>query len=91
MKYIKLKNEEKEILNDFENDKYERLPQAKKEKAKYQSIAKLTLQKTKHINIRLSEKDIQKLKIKAIEKGIPYQTLVTSILHQYADGQKEIL
>ena len=90
MKYIKLEDEEKEILNDFENDKYKRLPQVEKEKTKYQSIAKLSLQKRKHINIRLSEKDIQKLKIKAIEKGIPYQTLVASVLHQYADGQKKI-
>lgn len=46
-----------------------------KEKKRFQDIAKATLNKTRYINIRLSERDLYKLKFKAAEEGIPYQTL----------------
>ncbi|HSX02582.1 MAG TPA: hypothetical protein VLI05_04710 [Candidatus Saccharimonadia bacterium] len=47
-----------------------------------QQYAKNTLNKTKNINIRLSERDLYRLRAKAIEEGIPYQTLASSILHK---------
>jgi len=53
-----------------------------KEKARLQQIARNTLNKTRNINIRLTEKDLYRLKTKAIEEGIPYQTLAASILHK---------
>ena len=52
------------------------------EKKRLQQIAKSTLNKTRNINIRLSERDLHRLKAKAIEEGIPYQTLASSILHK---------
>lgn len=52
------------------------------EKKRFQQIAKNTLNKTRNINIRLSERDLHHLKTKAIEEGIPYQTLASSILHK---------
>ena len=61
----------------------------KSEKAKYQNYAKLTLGKSKNINIRLSEKDLQKIKSKAVTRGLPYQTLLSSLIHQYADEQSK--
>lgn len=53
-----------------------------KRKRQLQQTAKNTLNKTKNINIRLSERDLYRLKAKAIEEGIPYQTLASSILHK---------
>lgn len=55
------------------------LRSAKKE---LHQIAKNTLNKTRNINIRLTERDLNRLKAKAIEEGIPYQTLAASILHK---------
>ena len=50
-----------------------------------EEAARNTLNKTKNINIRLSEKDLHKLKVKAAEDGIPYQTLAGSVLHRFAN------
>jgi predicted DNA binding CopG/RHH family protein len=49
--------------------------------------ARATTAKTRHISIRLSEGDLEKLRGKAMELGLPYQTLIGSILHQYAEGK----
>lgn len=53
-----------------------------KERKRLQQIARNTINKTRNINIRLTEKDLYKLKAKAMEEGIPYQTLAASILHK---------
>lgn len=84
MKYYDLDLEEKQIVEDFEKGKLKPLKDSKKEMAKLRQAAKATLQKTKNINIRLSQKDLLKLKAKAAEHSIPYQTLVTMALHDYA-------
>jgi len=85
MKYFELGKEEKKIIADFDSGSFESVKKMKSEKIKYQNYAKLTLNKSKNINIRLSEKDLQKIKSKAVEKGLPYQTLLSSLIHQYAD------
>ncbi|HRN70849.1 MAG TPA: hypothetical protein PLS49_06745 [Candidatus Woesebacteria bacterium] len=90
MKTYKLDIEEEQILSDIENGKYKSIPHVKDEIKKMREYAKNTVEKIKNINIRLSYKDIQKLKVKAIENGIPYQTLVASILHQYANDKIEV-
>jgi len=54
------------------------------ERKRLQSIARNTMNKTRNINIRLSERDLHRLRTKAIEEGVPYQTLVSSILHKAA-------
>lgn len=88
MKYFKLDKKEKEILADFDSGDFARVKKIKSEKEKYQNYAKLTLNKSKNINIRLSEKDLQKIKSKAVARGLPYQTLLSSLIHQYADEEK---
>lgn len=88
MKYFELDKKEKEIIVDFDNGDFVSVKKIKSEKAKYQNYAKLTLNKSKNINIRLSEKDLQKIKSKAVAKGLPYQTLLSSLIHQYADEEK---
>jgi predicted DNA binding CopG/RHH family protein len=81
MKYFDLDKEEKQLLEDFE--KGELVSIGKDKTKQYQAYATATLNKAKNINIRLSEKDVLKLKTKAVETGIPYQTLVSSILHRF--------
>ena len=85
MKYFELDKQEKQIIADFEKGDYISVDKLKEEKAKYQSMASFTLSKTKNINLRLSEKVVQKLKAKAVQQGIPYQTLAASILHRYCN------
>lgn len=84
MKYIVLDKEEEQIIKDFEEGKFVRVKDFEKQKKLFQEYAKNTLNKTRNINIRLSEKDLQKLKRKAMEEGLPYQTLIASVLHKYS-------
>lgn len=86
MRTIILDDEEEQIIKDFEAGKYVRVKNFEQEKRRLQQIAKNTLKKNKNINLRLSEKDLMKLKAKAVEEGIPYQTLASSILHKFANN-----
>lgn len=86
MNYYELSDEEQpeldEIEQALEKGKLRSVPDLAHEKKRLQQIAKNTFNKTRNINIRLSEKDLYKLKAKAAEQGIPYQTLAASILHR---------
>ena len=84
MKYFELTEEEKRILADYENGKLTSVKNLSVQKRTYQKYAKNTLSKTRNINIRLSEKVLARLKAKAAEEGLPYQTLASSILHRFA-------
>ena len=83
MKYFELTKEEKQILEDFEKGKLASVKDATKKRGLYQKYAQNTLKKTRNINIRLSERVLAKLKARAAQQGIPYQTLVSSVLHQF--------
>lgn len=83
-----LNAEEKEILRAYEAGELKPLKDSKKKMAQYQQVAKHTLRKSKNINIRLPERDLQRIKAIAAEKGLPYQTLISSLLHQYSTKQK---
>jgi predicted DNA binding CopG/RHH family protein len=87
MKYYVLDEEEKQLLDEFERGEWKRIKNFAKEKKLFEAAARNTLNKKKNINIRLSEKDLHKLKVKAAEDGIPYQTLVGSVLHRFANKQ----
>lgn len=87
MKYYTLDAEEEKLLDFFEKGETRSIAGKKKAVAGYRAVAAATLGRTRNINIRLSERDLQKLKAKAAEKGIPYQTLVSSVLHQYGGQQ----
>ncbi|MCD4667050.1 MAG: hypothetical protein K8R44_00355 [Sulfurimonas sp.] len=84
---IKLDKEEQELINSLESGEWESVENLKDEIQTHQNIAKNTLKKDKRINIRLSSNDLEALKTNAVELGLPYQTLVSSILHQYATGR----
>ena len=82
MKYYELDDEERKILEEYERGDYVSVEDFSKANKEARLAAKNTLNKTRNINIRLSERDLYKLKAKAIEEGIPYQTLAASILHK---------
>jgi predicted DNA binding CopG/RHH family protein len=83
----KLDNKEKEILNDFEKDELIEIPGMEKEIKKHVEYAKATFIKNKRINIRISQRDLESIQRKALEEGIPYQTLISSLLHRYINGK----
>ena len=83
-KNLKLDPEEKEILEMYERGEFVPVKNQSAMKQKMQKAARYTLKKTKNINLRLTERDLQRLKVKAMEEGLPYQTLAASILHKYA-------
>ncbi len=83
----KLDSEEKEILDAFESGKLKRVKNRKKELERHQEIAAATFKKDSRINIRISSKDLRALQKRALEEGIPYQTLVASILHKFVNGR----
>jgi predicted DNA binding CopG/RHH family protein len=77
---------EKELLELDESGKISLDQSDETEKSALMSAARETLQKDKRINIRMSGRDLLSLKRKANRLGMPYQTLITSILHQYVSG-----
>lgn len=88
MKYFELDEYEKELLKDYETGKLKPVSNLKLEKLRYQAYAKGALDKTKNINIRISESDLLKVKALALQKGIPYQTMLTSVIHQYSTSRQ---
>ncbi len=84
MKNLALDKEEKKILQAYEAGEY-RVITNKRTLDKYRAMFRATLAKRKNINIRVSERDLHRLKVKAAELGLPYQTLVSSVLHQYTN------
>lgn len=88
MKYFELDEEEKEVLRAFNSGKLKSVPNLEKEKARYQAYARAALDKTKNINIRISESDLLKIKALALRQGLPYQTLISSVIHQHSNNQK---
>lgn len=79
--------EEEEILEAFEAGKLSPVTDVDKEIQRHRDIAESTFKKDARINIRLSSRDLRALQVHALQEGIPYQTLVSSILHKFVDGQ----
>ena len=78
--------EEKDLMESIERDEWQPVENINQEKEKAIAAARNTLKKDKRINLRLTQKDYYQIQIKAIEEGIPYQTLISSIVHKYING-----
>jgi predicted DNA binding CopG/RHH family protein len=78
---------EKEIEEAFEKGEFKRAPDFEAQKLKLMAAARATMEKVKNINIRISQGDLFNLKSKAEQQGIPYQTLISSLLHQYSNNK----
>ena len=83
----KLSSEEREILEAFEKGKLKRSKKAANTQKRHQEYAEAMFKKDARINIRLSSKDLRGLQKRALAEGIPYQTLIASILHKYVEGR----
>ncbi|MFP4548268.1 MAG: antitoxin [Fidelibacterota bacterium] len=82
-----LNKEEQEILESFERGEWQSVPNFKERKKELKAAAVQTLKKNKRVNIRMTEKDLIEIKKVANEEGLPYQTLISSILHKYINGR----
>ena len=83
---MKYDREEKDILNAYESGKMELSTPSKEEVESIKAIAKSTFKKDKRITIRLYDHDYKGIQKKAMEMGIPYQTLISGIIHRYIEG-----
>lgn len=84
---FKLSKEEKEILDSVNRGEWKTVANLEKEKKKAVLAARETLKKNKRVNIRISQVDLEYLQKRAFEEGIPYQTLMSSVLHKFAHGR----
>lgn len=82
-----LNGDEIELLRSYEEGEWQPVREVEAEKERYQNYARATFQKDKRINIRISSKDLEAIQTRALEEGIPYQTLMASILHKYISGR----
>jgi len=84
---MKTKQAEKDILESVERGEWKTVPNVEKEVKRYQEYARATFRKDKRVNIRISEKDLINIQKRAVEEGIPYQTLMASVLHKFVSGR----
>ncbi len=85
MKYYN--KEERELIETIEGEDWIEVDDLAEAIEEARIIAEATTAKSERMNIRMSEKDIKALKARAIEEGLPYQSLVSSVLHKYVSGQ----
>ncbi len=79
-------SEENEILEAYEQGRMKLRKPSKTLMAKLSEAADHTFKKDKRINIRISNHDLIGIQIKALHKGLPYQALISGLIHQYVEG-----
>ena len=84
---MKLDANEKDILETVERGDWRPARGGKRERARYARYARATFRKDRRLNIRISSKDLEAIQKRAMEEGLPYQTLIASLLHKYASGR----
>ncbi len=82
-----LSREEQDILEAFEAGKLKSTHGASELIARHRAYARAALKKDARINIRISSRDLRALQKRALEEGMPYQTLIASVLHKYVEGR----
>ena len=87
MKNPQLGSEERELLASIEAGEWESVPDVQGEIERHRQAARTTLRKDRRVNIRISSKDLEDIRTLAVEDGIPYQTLIASVLHRYVTGR----
>jgi predicted DNA binding CopG/RHH family protein len=85
-KFKHLDSEEKEIVESYDNNEWQSAKNFDKERQIHAQYARNTSIKNKRINIRITERNFLSLKEKSQIEGIPYQSLISSILHKYING-----
>ena len=80
-------SEESDLLKTIERDEWVSVKNLSEMKTRLEQAANNTMLKDQRMNIRIAQRDLEGLKTKALEEGIPYQTLVSSVLHKYLSGR----
>ena len=83
----KTDKKENDILKSYDNEEWNTIENLEKKSVEYSKYARNTFLKNKRINIRISERDLLNLRAKSLEEGVPYQTLISSVLHKYGLGK----
>ena len=83
---MKLDKEEKEILKEYETGQLKLSKPSEKELSAIKAAAVSTFKKDKRVTIRLYDHDFKGIQKKALQLGIPYQTLISGIIHRYIEG-----
>jgi len=83
---MKLDKEEEGILDAYDKGTMKLSSPSKREKEHIKAIAEKTLRKDRRVTIRLYDHDLKGIQKKAMGKGMPYQTLISSLIHQYIEG-----
>jgi predicted DNA binding CopG/RHH family protein len=84
---MKLTKDEKSILKSYEDGEWKSTKDLSSDSKKMKLYAKNALRKDKRVNIRISENDLVQLQRKAVQDGLPYQTLIASVLHKFINGR----
>ena len=88
---MKMDADDKELLDAVERGGWKSAKGGTRERTRYSRYAKATFRKDRRLNIRLSSKDLEAIQKRALAEGLPYQTLISSLLHKYASGRlKEV-
>lgn len=82
-------SDERELSESLERGEWQSVDHLEDAKAEARRYAEATVRKDRRMNIRITERDLRNLKVRAAEEGVQYQTLVTMILHKYVTGQLE--
>lgn len=83
----KLDTFEEDILAAYDKGEFKSTSPSKTELAKFKAAATATFLKEKRVNIRLSSPDLMDIQARALEEGMPYQTLIASVLHKFVSGR----
>ena len=86
MHKTKYSAEEKELLDYIENEQPDSVENIESEKERYRKVFIDNASKRKQVSLRLLEADLTRLRSRALAQGIPYQTLISSVIHQYVNG-----
>jgi len=84
---MKLDSNEKQVLKSVERGEWRSVRGGARERARYARYARATFRKDRRLNIRISSRDLEVIQKRALEEGLPYQTLISSLLHKYAAGR----
>lgn len=82
----RLNHEERELLASVERGEWRSTAHGNGVLKRYVRAARQTLKKNRRVNIRVSQMDLEGIQTKAFEEGLPYQTLMSSVLHKYVTG-----
>ena len=84
---MKMDADEKALLESVERSEWKSTIGGKRDRARYSRYARATFRKDRRLNIRLSSKDLEAIQKRALAEGLPYHTLISSLLHKYAAGR----